>query len=183
MLLHPLPSRRGAGSALFLVLMVVLLPLAAKPARAQGNPRQLILQGERLLTMGKPCAALVEYGRVLKCDERTAIAAEAHNDMGVAYMRLGDLDQAMAHYQAALDIADYPLAWFNLGKALLQRREQARQNGTAPDPGDAARARALLTRFRDWLDTADPATLPRSITWQRAEFETDLTRALRETRQ
>ncbi|MGE4553829.1 MAG: tetratricopeptide repeat protein [Desulfovibrionaceae bacterium] len=173
------PRRPSALPASVLVLGLLAALLLPGPARAQGNPRQLILQGERFLTMGKPQAAITEYGRVLECCEQSAVGAEAHNDTGVAYAQLGDLDQAMAHYQAAIDIADYPLAWFNLGKALLKRRDLARERGADPDPADAERARGLLTRFRDWLAAADPATLPRCITWQRDEFEADLAKALK----
>ena len=171
-------------SVRWLPALLLCLTLLPGPAPAQGNPRQLILQGERFLNMGKPQAALGEYAKVLACCEQSPVGAEAHNDMGVAYAQLGDLDQAMAHYQAAMDIADYPLAWYNLGKALLKRHARGLTgDGSDGEDADLRRARKLLTKFRDWLAAADPATLPRCITWQRDEFEADLRQALRETAQ
>jgi tetratricopeptide (TPR) repeat protein len=46
----------------------------------------------------------------------------AHNNLGNALLRKGQVDEAMAHYQKALAIQpDYELTHCNLGSALLQR--------------------------------------------------------------
>ena len=148
-----------------LALFVCLLP---GPVPAQELPRQLLLQGERFLNMGKYEAALGQYARVLECCEQSPEGAEAHNDMGVAFVRLDRPEEAIAHYEAAIAIADYPLAWFNLGKALLARYQ------LAGDKADAERSLALFERFDDYLNHADPDSLPPCITWEREEFEASL---------
>lgn len=155
---------------------VALLCLAPLPCTAQELPRQLILQGERFLNMGKYQAALNEYARVLDCCEQSPEGAEAHNDMGVACMRLGRSEEAVAHYEAAIAIADYPLAYFNLGKALLARWQDQ------GDPADAERARSLFGHFQTYLAQADPDSLPPCIAWQREEFDEDLEKAMRALR-
>ena len=58
---------------------------------------------------------------------RTVIAKDpnswmAYNNLGIVQVEKGDLDDAIAKYQRALELhPDYPEALYNLGRALLQR--------------------------------------------------------------
>jgi tetratricopeptide (TPR) repeat protein len=62
--------------------------------------------------------------------------AEAYNDGGVAYMQLGELQDAAAQFQKAVDLVpDYPEGLSNLSIALCRLKQY-------PEAGDAAR-RAL----------------------------------------
>lgn len=156
----------------FLFFLAFVVCPATGPVHAQELPGQLLLQGERFLNMGKYEAALGQYAKVIACCENSTEGAVAHNDMGVASMRLDRPDEALAHYEAAIAIADYPLAYFNLGKALLDRYR------AAGDEADAERALELLTHFDDYLRHADPDSLPPCITWEREEFDAYLRHAL-----
>ena len=154
--------------------ILLVFCLAPTTAPAQELPRQLILQGERFLTMGKYQAALGEYAKVLDCCEQSPEGAEAHNDMGVACARLGRVEEARAHYQAALDIGDYPLANFNLGKSLFEDYQ------ATGDEESRLRSLELFQGFQAWLDSSDPDDLPPSVTYQRAEMDEYLAEALRD---
>jgi len=109
-------------------------------------PRVLIQRGERFLNLGKPAAALRCYTRIFACCEGTPEAAEAHNDRGVALVRLGRRAEALAEYEKSL-AGGYPLAHFNLGKALRQRFAES------GDPADRVRARECFAAFGRWLDS------------------------------
>src|SRR5208283_1370777 len=48
--------------------------------------------------------------------------AEAHNNLGNALLQKGNVDEAIVHYQKALQIKpDFAKAHYNLGNALLQK--------------------------------------------------------------
>jgi tetratricopeptide (TPR) repeat protein len=142
-------------------LLLFLLPCS--PAPAQELPRVLIQRGERFLAMGNLDGAIANYSRVVACCEGTADAAEAHNDLGVAYARKGDPYRAIQEYEAALAINGYPLALFNLGKAWRGRFEQ--------DGDPAARQRALdaFQAFGAYLDRGQD--LPPVVAFQKAEIK------------
>lgn len=144
------------------ITILVIFAGGADSARAE-LPRNLIQQGERFLTMGKYPAAMARYSKVLACCPGTIEASEAHNDMGVIHARQGNIDLAITEYAAALREPVYPLAHFNLGKALADRFKENRE--------EALREKALfhLQTFRSYLSTAEK--LPPIITCQRAEIE------------
>jgi len=146
------------------LVLVLLLFATATSAPVQAElPRNLIQQGERFLTMGKYPAAMARYSKVIVCCPGTIEAAEAHNDMGVIHARQGNMDLAIKEYEAALREPAYPLAHFNLGKALA---DQFKENRDA-----TLRDKALfhLQAFRAHLSQAEK--LPPIITCQRAEIE------------
>ena len=151
-----------------LILPLLCALLAPCLASAQELPGQLVFQGERFLNMGKYEAALGQYAKVIECCENSPEGAEAHNDMGVACMRLNRPEEAVAHYEAAIAINDYPLAYFNLGKALAARYHDK------GDPADRERGLELLEMFQIYMQEVDPEELPPSITYQREEFEENL---------
>ncbi|MES9996782.1 tetratricopeptide repeat protein [Desulfovibrio aminophilus] len=157
---------------LALTLAALLLLLSAvRPVPAQELPRVLIQQGERYLAMGKLDAAIASYSKVIACCDRTPEGAEAHNDIGVAYARKGDLDRAIREYETALTINGYPLASFNLGKAWRDRYEQT---------GDPAYRRKALECFRAFaLYLRKGESLPPVVSWQREEIEEYLAEAER----
>jgi len=64
----------------------------------------------------------------------------------VALTRLGRYEEALAEYEKSL-AGGYPLAHFNLGKALRRRFEQS---GV---PADRVRARESFAAFGRWLDS------------------------------
>lgn len=148
-------------SALCITVLVLLAGIAA-PARAE-LPRNLIQQGERFLAMGKYPAATARYSKVIACCPGTIEAAEAHNDLGVIHARQGKMDLAIKEYEAALQEPAFPLAHFNLGKALSERFKENRDH--------ELREQALfhLQAFRAYLFAA--AKLPPIVTYQRAEIE------------
>lgn len=136
------------------------------PASAQELPAVLIQQGERYLAMGKYEAALSRYGKVLACCEGTKEAAEAHSDMGVAQMRLGNVEEAQRHYEAALRINRYPLALFNYARLLEQRWKD--------DGHDADRQTALeyYKEFSLYLEKGE--NLPPVVEYQKDELQEHL---------
>ena len=164
--------------ALALALALLSCPPAAGPARAgdpssmeeKALPRVLIQRGERFLNLGKPAAAASCYAKVIARGEGTAEAAEAHNDLGVALTRLGRPEAALAEYEKAL-AGGYPLARFNLGRALRRRCEET------GDAADRARARELLAGFGRWLDSGEP--LPPVVEYNLPELREYLDEAAR----
>jgi tetratricopeptide (TPR) repeat protein len=126
-------------------------------------PRNFIQQGERFLAMGKYPAAMARYSKVIECCPGTIEASEAHNDIGVIHARQGKMDLAIKEYEAALQEAPYPLAHFNLGKALA---DKFRESG---DEELRKKAISHLTEFRAYLSEAEK--LPPVITSQRNEIE------------
>ncbi|WP_449241950.1 tetratricopeptide repeat protein [Desulfovibrio sp.] len=154
------------------ILAALLLLLCSAPAAwAQERPRVLIQQGERFLAMGKLDAAIAVYSKVIACCDRTPEGAEAHNDIGVAYARKGELDRAIQEYETALTINGYPLASFNLGKAWRGKYEET---------GDPAYRRKALDCFRAfgrYLRKGE--ALPPVVSWQKEEIEEYLSEAER----
>ena len=140
-----------------------LLLLLCAPAPAQDLPRVLIQRGERFLAMGNLDGAIANYSKVIACCEGTPEAAEAHNDLGVAYMRKGDPDRAVREYEAALAINGYPLALFNLGKAWRARFDET------GDPAARQRALDLFQAFGKYL--RQERDLPPVVTFQKDEIE------------
>jgi len=132
--------------------------------RAQAElPRNFIQQGERFLAMGKYPAAMARYSKVIECCPGTIEASEAHNDIGVIHARQGNMDMAVKEYQAALQPPSYPLAHFNLGKALADKYKESR------DEELRKKAISHLAEFRSYLSKAEK--LPPVITSQRNEIE------------
>jgi len=126
-------------------------------------PRTLIQQGERFLAMGKYPAAVARYSKVIECCPGTIEASEAHNDIGVIHARQGNMDLAIGQYEAALQGIPFPLAHFNLGKALSEKFKENRD--------EELRKKALfhLQAFLSYMSEADK--LPPIITSQRNEIE------------
>ncbi|MBN2139679.1 MAG: tetratricopeptide repeat protein [Desulfovibrionaceae bacterium] len=108
-------------TALCLELVVCVFLVLCSGSQALEHPRVLIQRGERLLSAGRLDAAIETYQRVVEHFEGSANAAEAHNDMGVAYSRKGELDRAIEEYKKGIAINGYPLARFNLGRAYLRK--------------------------------------------------------------
>ncbi|MGE4297282.1 MAG: tetratricopeptide repeat protein [Desulfovibrionaceae bacterium] len=160
-------------------IAVVMCMLAmAAGAWAHELPRVLIQRGERFLAMGKLDAAIANYSQVIACCEGTAEAAEAHNDLGVAYVRKGDHARAVAEYRKALEGGGYPLAHFNLGKAL--RDEAAQASATAQREQLRTASRQEFQTFLQWLRS--DALKPTVVTYQQPEIEAYVEEALRELR-
>lgn len=126
------------------------------------HPRVLIQRAERFLALGKTEAAIVWYKKVLDCCEGGDDAAEAHNDLGVAYARKGLLDEAVREYEASLAINGYALAHFNLGKALLRQYE------TGQDQALLDRSLKEFRIFEAVLKSGEP--LPPVASSQREEI-------------
>lgn len=166
------PARPPFLAILFLFCLLAPGPPWNGAAQAQERPAVLIQQGERYLAMGKYQAALSRYAKVLECCEGSPAAAEAHNDMGVAWMRLGDANKAREHYEAALRIDRYPLALFNEAR-LLERRWK--EHGEEADRDAAA---GYYREFSDYLESGDK--LPPVVEYQKDELREHLRTALRE---
>ena len=65
-------------------------------------------------------AAAVEWSKALELEPDEALA---HNNLGLALVETGKLDEGMAHYRKALELSPgYPEAYNNLGSALVRRR-------------------------------------------------------------
>jgi tetratricopeptide (TPR) repeat protein len=164
--------------AILSAILSAALLLAAEPSRAgepspmeeRANPRVLIQRGERFLAMGKPEAAMACYAKVLACCEGSPEAAETHNDLGVALTRKGLPDQALAEYEKSL-AGGYPLAHFNLGKAMLLRFQER------GDPFARDRARAAFAEFTKYLRSGQ--TLPPAVAYNLGEIEEYLADALK----
>ncbi len=160
------------------ILLVFLLWLvlaaaseqAAPAMEERAHPRVMIQRAERFLALGKTEAAIVWYKKVLECCEGTADAAEAHNDLGVAYSRKGLDQEALKEYEASLAINGYPLARFNLGKALLRLHE------AKADPDLRERAMEQFRMFKAHLESGEP--LPPVAASQREEIEAWLEQTL-----
>jgi tetratricopeptide (TPR) repeat protein len=146
----------------FLAATLCLALFCAHPAQAEA-PRTLIQQGERFLAMGKYPAALARYSKVIECCAGTIEASEAHNDIGVVHARQGNMNLAIAQYEAALQGVPFPLAHFNLGKALT---DKFRESG---DEDVKKKALFHLQTFQTYLTTAEK--LPPAVNCQRAEIE------------
>lgn len=150
-------------------LIAILALLACGHALAE-LPRNFIQQGERFLAMGKYPAAKARYSKVIECCPGTIEASEAHNDIGVIHARQGNMELAINEYESALQGIPYPLAHFNLGKALADKYRE--------NPDGKLRTKALfhLQAFRSFLNGAEK--LPPVITSQRHEIELFLDSAI-----
>lgn len=149
------------------VLLLLLLVPGTLPA--QELPRVLIQRGERFLAMGNLDGAIANYSRVITCCEGTPDAAEAHNDLGVAFARKGDPERAVREYEAALAINGYPLALFNLGKIWRERYE------ATGDPAARDKASAAFRAFEKYLRAGKD--LPPVVAFQQDEIEAYLREA------
>lgn len=154
----------------FLVAALCLALTCVDPAQAEA-PRTLIQQGERFLTMGKYPAALARYSKVIQCCAGTIEASEAHNDIGVIHARQGNMDLAIGQYEAALQGIPFPLAHFNLGKALT---EKFKESG---DEELKNKALFHLQTFQTYLLTAEK--LPPVVNCQRGEIEAFLAASMK----
>lgn len=146
-------------------LSLLLCCSTVGPAKAEA-PRTLIQQGERFLAMGRYPAAMARYTKVLECCPGTIEASEAHNDIGVIHARQGNMDLAIKAYEAALQGVPFPLAHFNLGKALADR---FKENG---DHDTRLRAKEHLLAFQAYL--SESRQMPPVITMQQDEIESYL---------
>ncbi|MGE4290735.1 MAG: tetratricopeptide repeat protein [Desulfovibrio sp.] len=163
-----------AVCTILLFLSALLTLSVAVPAQAQERPAVLVQQGERYLAMGKYQAALSRYAKVIECCEGTTKAAEAHNDMGVAWTRLGDVEKAREHYEAALLINRYPLALFNYARLLEQRWKDAGQN--ADRDADRCMAAEYYREFSVYLEAGE--NLPPTVEYQKEELREHLRQSL-----
>jgi tetratricopeptide (TPR) repeat protein len=79
--------------------------------------------GTALLDEGKPEEAIPHFREVLRTEPRFGQAGKfAHYNLGLAYLRLGDLARAVDHFQYALWIApDYLKARYNLAVAFTRQ--------------------------------------------------------------
>lgn len=69
--------------------------------------------GNIYLESGRPQHAVVEF---LEAVERTPTLSKAHNNLGVAYEQLRELERAIESYGKAIEIDNYLDAHYNLGK-------------------------------------------------------------------
>lgn len=150
---------------LALALIALMLPplLAVAQDPCDQPPRNLIRFGERFLAMGREDAAIARFSSVIDCHPGTSYAAEAHSDRGVAYARKGEMDRAMAEYEAALTINEYPLARFNMGKACMELFEET------GDPAMRDRALHEFRLFSEYL--RNETEFPVVISFQKDEVE------------
>ncbi|MEO8370241.1 MAG: tetratricopeptide repeat protein [Candidatus Solibacter sp.] len=73
-----------------------------------------------LLKKNDYLGAAVEWAKALDLEPNEALA---HNNLGLALVETGKLDEGMAHYRRALELSPgYPEAYNNLGSALVRRR-------------------------------------------------------------
>jgi tetratricopeptide (TPR) repeat protein len=170
------PQRCAVACA---AVLAAALSFGPAPAGAQcaatskGDlPRVLLQRGERFLAMGKLDAARANYARVIAVCNATAEGAEAHNDLGVVLARSGDEAAALAEYETAIAIDGYPLAYFNLGKAL---RDRFRRDGV---DADRERAHDAFEVFAAYL--REETALPSVVSFQRDELLEYVDAALRE---
>lgn len=52
--------------------------------------------------------------------------ADAHITLGFAYLRIGDLDKSISHYERSLDFEENPTVLFNLGLNYLNKEDKSR---------------------------------------------------------
>ncbi|OIO01735.1 MAG: hypothetical protein AUJ49_07245 [Desulfovibrionaceae bacterium CG1_02_65_16] len=146
---------------------------AAAPGAAFAvEPAPVLLHnGERFLRMGNLGFAQANYDKLIAHYEDTPEAAEAHSDLGVIAARQGDDALAIAEYEKALAVGDYPLAHFNLGQALLRKLDKQ------DDPALKAQARAHFLAFEAYLKSGEPR--PPILTYSLQEVEAELAAALK----
>lgn len=146
-----------------IMVAFLLVSALAYPAWGGELPRVLLQRAERFLAMGKLQAAIDNDTLVIERFPGTLESAEAHNDRGVAYARMGDLDQAIADYHAALDICSYPLAQYGLGKVYAERLDQT---------GDESYRALALEHYRAFASYLESdAEFPRVVSYNYAELK------------
>ncbi len=72
-------------------------------ATAPNDPHIQIAAGNLAVFQGKPEIAIEHYQKAITSDPT---AAEAHYRLGIVYQQQGRLQEALARYTAALDLAD-----------------------------------------------------------------------------
>jgi len=149
----------------------VCLAAAPCPALAAESAQVLLHHGERFLRIGNLNFAKANYDKLIANYEGTPEAAEAHGDLGVIAARQDNDALAIAEYEKALAINDYPLAHFNLGQALL------RSLAKGDDPTIRARAREHFLAFEAYLKSGKPR--PPILTYSLPEVQTELADALK----
>ena len=115
------PGLKNALSGLAVTLAHILEhnpPPDPSSLAADGNPEiegRLIDQGDALQSAGRPRESLSLYGRALVLNP---VNVRAHNNVAVAFLRLGLYEEAAAHLKAALKLSPRDaLAHSNLGIA------------------------------------------------------------------
>jgi len=87
--------------------------LADKLTRNPDEPALLNEYGNQLIRSGKLRDAIIQYRKAV---DLAPGMAPAWNNLGVAYMGLGQIGKAESSFRKALKIDDtYALAWYNLG--------------------------------------------------------------------
>jgi Flp pilus assembly protein TadD len=92
--------------------------------------RALIALGHTLVKLGNVEEARVPLRRALELSPNSADAANAFNNLGLSYLREGNLAEAVRNFAIAIELEpDEPLPHGNMGQALyrLGEREQALQ--------------------------------------------------------
>jgi Flp pilus assembly protein TadD len=99
--------------------------LAAAKALGQAQPDYARVHnrvGTELLKVGKPAEAVVQFQQAIEADPTHA---GAHNNLGVAYERLGR-EEAQAQFERAIELMpDFTHAHFNLARILLKKGRDA----------------------------------------------------------
>jgi len=164
---------------LFFSACLAVAPIVALQGKAAAaEPANVLLHnGERFLRMGNLGFAKANYDKLIANYEGTPEAAEAHGDLGVIAARQGDDDLAITEYEKAIAIADYPLAHFNLGQALLRKLNKS----GAPEQWNAALKASALQHFQAFAaylksDRPRPPILTHSMPEVRAELDDALKR-------
>ena len=105
------------------------------------------------------------WTHTLACTSQNSVA---HNNLGNALAGRGQVDEAITHYQKALEIKpDYAEAHNNLGNALADCGQVDGPSPITKRPGNQARLRRSPLQPRDALVAADRSTRPSPITRRR----------------
>ena len=108
----PLPQPKPVAGTVSVARLRHSVPKAAKKA---------VDRGDKLLSKGDARGAAEELEKAVALDPEYA---DAHNDLSVAYVKLGRLQEAEAEVRRAIELDPYvSVAHSNLGWVLFERRD------------------------------------------------------------
>lgn len=116
-----MPKNFAAIISVTAVLFLITFSFPARPVadEKEGEIESRLERGNELAEKGDYDGALAEYEKVLKVDERNALA---HNNLGIIYKRKGLYISAIEEFKAALDgLPHYFKAYNNLANVYFER--------------------------------------------------------------
>jgi tetratricopeptide (TPR) repeat protein len=118
-----MPKKIAALVAILALLVLATFSFPGRPVADEDKDKieRLLERGNELAEKGDYDGAMAEYEKVIKIDEKNALA---HNNLGIIYKRKGLYISAVEEFKAALEgLPNYFKAYNNLANVYFERAD------------------------------------------------------------